>query len=215
MSHASPVRSAAASPRLFDAQFGMPVCGIDEVGRGPLAGPVVAACAFIPAENLSHPVWRDVTDSKKLTARKREYLYPLIIERCVYSIAEARAEEIDALNIHHATLLAMRRAYEGLRDRLTEGHMALVDGKFTPKLSCAAQAVIKGDGLSLSIATASVLAKVTRDRLMARLHDEFPHYGWAKNAGYGTAEHMAGIENFGITPHHRKSFAPCAAKIVA
>lgn len=215
MSHASPVRSAAASPRLFDAQFGAPVCGIDEVGRGPLAGPVVAACAYIPAESLSHPVWSEVTDSKKLTARKREYLYPLIVERCIYSIAEASAEEIDALNIHHATLLAMRRAYDGLQDRLAEGHLALVDGKFVPKLPCAAQAVIKGDSLSLSIATASVLAKVTRDRLMARLHDEFPRYGWVKNAGYGTAEHMAGIENFGITPHHRKSFAPCAAKIVA
>lgn len=208
------LQSTPTSPILFDAGFNLPVCGIDEVGRGPLAGPVVAACAYIPQEHLDHPVWRDVTDSKKLTARKREYLYPLIIERCTYSIAEASAEEIDALNIHHATLLAMRRAYEGMRNALRDGHMALVDGKFTPKLPCAAQAVIKGDSQSLSIATASVLAKVTRDRLMARLHEEFPHYGWAKNAGYGTAEHMAGIENFGITPHHRKSFAPCAAKVV-
>lgn len=203
------------SPHMFDAQFGIPVCGIDEVGRGPLAGPVVAACAYIPADCLSHPVWAEVTDSKKLTTRKREYLYPLIAERCSFAIAEASAEEIDSLNIHHATLLAMRRAYDGLRSQIVDTHMALVDGKFTPKLPCPAQAVVKGDSLSLSIAAASVLAKVTRDRLMVCLHEAFPQYGWANNAGYGTAEHMAGIENFGITPHHRKSFAPCAAKIVA
>ncbi len=192
----------------FDAAFGVPVCGIDEVGRGPLAGPVVTACAFIPEEKLKHPVWKDVTDSKKLTPAKRDYLFEIIKDQCVYSLAEASAEEIDTLNIHHATLLAMKRAYEGVQQKM-QISMALIDGKFAPHLACKTHTVIKGDGLSLSIAAASIIAKVTRDRMMSVLHQQFPHYGWATNAGYGTAEHMDGIARHGITPHHRKSFAPC------
>lgn len=231
MSLKSSVKALKADLAAFDAAFGVPVCGIDEVGRGPLAGPVVTACAYIPPEKLGHPVWKDVNDSKKLTLQKRDYLFEIIRHQCVYAVAEASAEEIDTLNIHHATLLAMKRAYEAMsplcrpersreipdlsaplrsgRDDNNEKLLALIDGKFAPALSCRTQTVVKGDATSLSIAAASILAKVTRDRMMAALHAEFPHYGWATNAGYGTAEHMDGIARHGITPHHRKSFAPC------
>ena len=216
------------------------ICGIDEVGRGPLAGPVMAACVFIPAEKRTLPFFEMITDSKKLSAKKREYLYDHILEHCQCGIAEASAQEIDALNIHHATLLAMKRAYEvmvsspspcfrfaqtslslegegkeGRQPRQGEGVKALVDGKFCPDLPCPAEAVVKGDSKHVEIAAASIIAKVTRDRLMAKLHDEFPYYGWYKNAGYGTAEHRAGIEKHGITKHHRKSFAPCSSYKVA
>ncbi len=195
----------------FDAAFGVPVCGIDEVGRGPLAGPVVTACAFIPAEKLKHPVWSSVNDSKKLTPQKREYLFEIIKDQCIYHIAEASADEIDTLNIHHATLIAMKRAYHGLHEKIAVS-LALIDGKFAPSLPCKTHTVIKGDSQSLSIAAASILAKVTRDRMMQTLHEEFPHYGWDTNAGYGTETHMNGIAAHGITPHHRKSFAPCKSE---
>lgn len=211
----------------FDHHFSSPVCGIDEVGRGPLAGPVVTACAFIPEENLDHPVWAHVQDSKKLTRKKRESLFDTIAANCIFGLAEASAEEIDTLNIHHATLLAMGRSFEAMiqfgsppfippqaggRSEATGGSnmMALIDGKFIPpSLPCPAQAIIKGDSKSLCIAAASILAKVTRDRLMERLHQDFPVYGWERNAGYGTAEHLEAIRQNGITSHHRKSFAPC------
>jgi len=189
-------------------RHGIPVCGIDEAGRGPLAGPVTTACVYIPPEHINRAVWRDVNDSKQLTHAKREFLFDLIRERCVYSIAEASAEEIDTLNIHHATLLAMKRAYEGVHGRM-DATLVLVDGKFAPKVACETKTVIRGDSLSLCIAAASILAKVTRDRYMAKLHDEFPHYGWNSNAGYGTPDHLDGIRQHGITPHHRKSYAPC------
>jgi ribonuclease HII len=213
----------------FDRSFGVPVCGIDEVGRGPLAGPVVAACAFILPAHLDHPVWEQITDSKKLTARKREMLFPLLTSLCRYGIAEIGAAEIDALNIHHATLKAMTQAFSDMTKappfipppagrKFAPGkqggdipELALIDGKFTPALPVAAKAIVKGDGKSLSIAAASIIAKVYRDRLMARLHTEYPAYGWDKNAGYGTAAHLAGIARAGITPYHRRSFAPCMA----
>ena len=208
MSLKSSAKALKANLAAFDAAFGVPVCGIDEVGRGPLAGPVVTACAFIPSDKLVHPVWKEVTDSKKLTAPKRDYLFEIIKSQCVYAVAEASVEEIDTLNIHHATLLAMKRAYEGMSHAM---HMSLVlvDGKFAPALSCATRTVVKGDATSLSIAAASILAKVTRDRMMAQLHAAYPHYGWGTNAGYGTEIHMNGIATHGITPHHRRSFAPC------
>ncbi|HPF79242.1 MAG TPA: ribonuclease HII, partial [Alphaproteobacteria bacterium] len=124
---------------------------------------------------------------------------------------EATCQEIDELNIHHATLLAMKRAYEAMMtNHECFPQTALIDGKFAPKIACKTQTVVKGDSLSLSIAAASILAKVTRDRLMAGLHEEFPHYGWDSNAGYGTKVHMTGLDSHGITPHHRLSFAPCA-----
>lgn len=208
MSSRSSAKASTPDIAAFDAAYGIPVCGIDEVGRGPLAGPVVTACAYIPQDKLAHPVWRQVTDSKKLSPAKRGYLFEIIKHQCVYAVAEASAEEIDALNIHHATLLAMKRAFEAMRD-IADVRLALIDGKFAPALACRTQTVVKGDATSLSIAAASILAKVTRDRMMLQLHEEFPHYGWATNAGYGTAEHMEGIAAHGITPHHRKSFAPC------
>lgn len=185
------------------------VVGIDEAGRGPLAGPVTAACVYIPEVKRGLSFWESVTDSKKLTAKKREYLFGHITEHCSFGIAEASALEIDAINIHQATLLAMKRAYEACGD-IANDHHALIDGKFCPRIACKAQAVVGGDGKHLEIGAASILAKVTRDRLMHQLDALFPVYGWAKNAGYGTPEHMAAIEAHGITDHHRKSFAPCA-----
>ncbi len=210
-------------PRSFDAGFSAPVCGIDEVGRGPLAGPVVAACVFIPEEAKDLSFWQIVTDSKKLSAKKREMLYGEITACCACSIAEISPAEIDELNIHHATLKAMKGAFEQIcHPERSEGSkilraqgpqddniLCLIDGKFAPDIPCRAQTVIKGDSKSLSIAAASIIAKVHRDRLMATLHEQHPHYGWDRNAGYGTAQHLEGIRLHGITPHHRRSFAPC------
>lgn len=189
------------------------VCGVDEVGRGPLAGPVTACCVYVPPSVRGMGFWQIVTDSKKLSAKKRALLAAEIKSHCVYGLAEASPEEIDMLNIHHATLLAMKRAYAGLRDHIStktggKPAYAYIDGKFTPQLDCKAEAMIKGDSRSLSIAAASIVAKVTRDEYMTALAAEFPHYSWESNAGYGTAAHLAGIKNFGITPHHRRSFAP-------
>lgn len=184
------------------------ICGIDEAGRGPLAGPVVAACVLIPAKARGLPFWDGVTDSKKLSVKKREMLFPLIQQHCLCGIAEATAQEIDDLNIHHATLLAMQRAFFACSPHNNDAVLALIDGKFTPALPCTAQAIIGGDGKVLEIGAASILAKVTRDRVMTRLHADHPHYGWDRNAGYGTAEHRAALAQHGPTPHHRQSFAP-------
>ena len=214
----------------FDQQFGTPVCGIDEVGRGPLAGPVVSACVYIPEESRDNPIWSQITDSKKISAIKREKLFEPIKNLCIYGIAEASCQEIDQLNIHHATLLAMKRAYHAMLScfDLIEASkqnppdpsvkpkddiklLALIDGKFAPDLPCKTQTVIKGDSLSLSIGAASILAKVTRDRFMKKLHEEHPHYGWDSNAGYGTKVHMKGLQSHGLTQFHRLSFSPCAS----
>lgn len=185
------------------------VVGIDEAGRGPLAGPVVAACTYISAEMSVVPFVSALNDSKKLTAKKRDILEPQIRELCPYGIGICSAEEIDALNIHQATLLAMHRAYHTMLDTFdVRPDAALIDGKFIPKLPCNAQAVIKGDSRSCSIAAASILAKIHRDRMMAEYHEAYPYYGWDKNAGYGTKAHIEGIHRHGITPYHRKSFAP-------
>lgn len=193
----------------IESAYSGPVCGIDEAGRGPLAGPVVAACVYIPAAALEKPFWLKVTDSKKLTAARRAALYEDIVAHTSFGIAEASVDEIDTLNIHHATLLAMKRAYESMRG--IKMVAALVDGRFVPSISCKTQPVVSGDSLSLSIAAASILAKVTRDRIMDELHAQFPHYGWNSNAGYGTRTHMDGVRVHGITPHHRKSYAPVRA----
>ncbi len=182
------------------------ILGIDEAGRGPLVGPVVAACVYIPKEKTSLSFWGDVTDSKKLSAKKREALFSLITEHGVYGVAEASIEEIDTLNIHHATLLAMKRAYEHCA---VEAEKVLVDGKFCPQLPCSAEAVVKGDSKHVQIAAASIIAKVSRDRLLHKMHDEYRVYNWVKNSGYGTAEHLAALRSHGITPYHRLSFAPC------
>jgi ribonuclease HII len=196
----------------FDSQFGMPLCGIDEVGRGPLAGPVTSACVMIKPDSLENPLWQTITDSKKLTAKKREMLHDFIMENAWVGLAELPPQDIDRLNIHHATLAAMKKAYEAMYATCPQApQLALIDGKFSPALPCKTQTVVKGDSLSISIGAASIIAKVTRDRQMAALHDKYPHYGWNSNAGYGTKVHMEGLERHGVTPHHRLSFAPCAA----
>lgn len=193
--------------------FASPVCGIDEVGRGPLAGPVLSACVYIKPETSHLDFWQEITDSKKMTAKKREKLCPLIKLHSFHGIGTASVEEIDRLNIHHATLLAMRRAYEDMAGKNDiNPQTALIDGRFVPDIPCDRKhAVIKGDSKSLSIAAASVLAKIMRDKLMADLHRAFPFYGWDRNAGYGTAAHIQGLADYGVTPHHRKSFAPVRA----
>ena len=181
------------------------VCGIDEVGRGPLAGPVVACAVILPAN--PHPrLLAELDDSKKLSAKKREALYEIIMAEAVVGLGRAEVDEIDRINILKATFLAMRRAVEALGQPV---ELALVDGNQVPPLPVGrVQCVVKGDGKSLSIAAASVVAKVTRDREMSELSQSFPGYGWERNAGYGTAEHMAAMRRIGLTPHHRKSFAP-------
>jgi ribonuclease HII len=192
----------------LEQNYALPVCGLDEAGRGPLAGPVVAACVFVPPEKRGLEFWGLVNDSKKLTAKKRDMLFDLIREHCVYGIAESSAEEIDQINILQASLLAMGRAFDKCGG--THDWVALVDGNQKPPLPCTIQTVIKGDATSLSIAAASILAKVTRDRIMQDLCTQYPMYGWSKNAGYGTATHIDAIDKFGVTHHHRKSFAPVA-----
>lgn len=190
-------------------------CGLDEVGRGPLAGPVVAACVIVPPDARGMDFWKDVRDSKKIAEKKREKLFDIIMEYCHCGIAACTIEEIDTLNIHHASYLAMERAYAAcLQDNnLSAPPCALVDGKFLPKLPVAMHPIIKGDHVSKTIGAASILAKVTRDRHMIALHEKYPHYDWHSNKGYGTAAHLAGIEKVGITEHHRKSFAPIKNKI--
>lgn len=185
------------------------VCGLDEAGRAPLAGPVTAACVYIPEDTRRKRFWSQVADSKILSPEIRAELYEQIVEHACFGIAHAEVSEIDDINIHHASYLAMKRAYEEMRAAFSlMPVMALVDGKFLPQLPCAMTPVIKGDGISRSIAAASILAKVTRDRLMAKLHEAFPVYGWDTNAGYPTPAHKAAIEEHGVTIHHRRSFAP-------
>ena len=182
------------------------VCGCDEVGRAPLAGPVVAACVYIPKDLHDTPLWQEVNDSKKIAKKKRETLALAIKENAHWGIGEASEEETDAINIVQASFLAMTRAYETMN---MPCDMALIDGNLLPKsFPCSAQSLIKGDTKSVSIAAASIIAKVHRDQMMTRLAAIHPHYGWERNAGYPTKEHLAGINARGITEHHRKSFAP-------
>lgn len=183
---------------------GLIIAGIDEVGRGPLAGPVVACAVILPADISLLPA--GITDSKKLTAKRREKLAPLLREICTYTLGEASVAEIDAHNILQATFIAMRRALDGLPIR---PDFALIDGNQLPKgLACPARTLVEGDAKCLSIAAASIIAKVERDRLMQQLDKEFPGYGWASNAGYGSAGHLSALKELGPTPHHRRSFSP-------
>ena len=183
------------------------VCGIDEAGRGPLAGPVVAAAVILdPARPIV-----GLNDSKKLSEKKRDALAELIRERALaWCVAEASVEEIDQLNILHATLLAMQRAVAGLAVQPTS---ALVDGNRCPKLAIPAEAVIKGDGKIASIAAASILAKTVRDAGMLVLHAQYPQYGFDRHMGYPTAAHFAALEKHGASPEHRKSFGPVARQL--
>ncbi|MFT4267024.1 MAG: ribonuclease HII [Xenophilus sp.] len=180
------------------------LAGVDEAGRGPLAGPVVAAAVILDDQ---HPI-RGLADSKTLTPLKRERLHDEILAKALCcSIAQASVEEIDTHNILQATMLAMRRAVAGLRLRPAK---VLVDGNRLPALDVLAEAVVKGDALVKSISAASILAKVHRDRLCRQLHDEFPHYGFARHKGYGTPEHLAALLHHGACVHHRRSFSPVA-----
>lgn len=188
------------------------VCGVDEAGRGPLAGPVVAAAAWLDPNTLPEALRDGLNDSKKLSARKRDMLFELLLtspHAVRYGIAEASVAEIDQINILRASHLAMERAVLALQAQAGWGcDLALIDGNQAPRsFPCPTQCVIKGDGLSLSIAAASILAKVTRDRGMLELDRQFPHYGWARNMGYPTAEHRAAVSQHGPSPHHRRSFA--------
>lgn len=186
----------------YESHHPSPVCGIDEVGRGPWAGPVMAAAVILDPARIP----AGLNDSKKLTAARREALVPLIMDMAQVGIGSASVAEIDEINILQATYLAMRRAIAALP---TAPAFALIDGNRTPPdLPCPAQTIIKGDSISLSIAAASIVAKVARDRLMADLAAEYPGYGWETNAGYGTAAHQAGLRSHGVTPHHRRSFKP-------
>lgn len=181
---------------------GLLIAGIDEVGRGPLAGPVTAAAVILDLDRLP----QGLNDSKKLSAARRVGLSAEIAATAEVSLAWASVEEIDTLNIRNASLLAMRRAVEGLPRRPDH---ALIDGNaLPPGLPCDATTIIKGDARSVSIAAASIIAKVARDTLMIELSERFPGYGWDRNAGYPTAEHRAALQHLGVTPHHRRSFRP-------
>lgn len=186
-----------------------PIIGVDEVGRGPWAGPVFACAALLferpaPAEFLNA-----LGDSKMLSRKKREALAPEIPKYAVIALAEASVDEIGALNILGATKLAMKRAVEALESKIeTPVSLALVDGNQPPKLSCNVKSVVKGDGISASIAAASIFAKVARDRYMADLAIQYPGYGWERNAGYGVPEHKTGLYSLGVTIHHRRTFTP-------
>ena len=191
----------------LESQAGGKVAGIDEAGRGPWAGPVVAAAAILDPATLPRSLVARLDDSKKLNRKIRETLFGELQGKAAIGVGIADIGEIDTINILQATLLAMRRALDNLP---FQPDFALVDGNRAPDLPCPCRTVVKGDSRSLSIAAASIVAKVTRDRLMRRLAEEFPGYGWERNAGYGTAEHRAALERLGITPHHRRSFAPIA-----
>ncbi|WP_459622323.1 ribonuclease HII, partial [Burkholderia sp. 3C] len=190
----------------FDAP-GEIVCGVDEAGRGPLAGPVVAAAVILdPARPIV-----GLDDSKALSAKKREALYAEIVARSLaWCVASASVEEIDTINILHATMLAMRRAVEGLSVVPT---LAKIDGNRCPPLTIRSEAIIGGDALVPSISAASIIAKVTRDRLLVDLHASFPLYGFDVHSGYGTPKHLSALREHGPCEHHRRSFAPVRAAL--
>jgi ribonuclease HII len=191
------------------------VCGIDEAGRGPLAGPVVAAAVVLDPKRFPRSLRRRLDDSKVLAIEERQACWKLLTGcagrgAAQIGIGAASAREIDRINILRAALLAMARAVAALK---VAPEMALVDGNIAPRLACPVHTVIGGDGLSFSIAAASVIAKVTRDRLMRALAKHYPGYGWATNVGYATREHGEAIARLGPTPHHRRSFAPVRAAL--
>ena len=185
------------------------VCGVDEAGRGPLAGPVYAAAVILdPALSIE-----GLADSKKLTPRQRRTLAPEIRSRAIaWSVASASVEEIDALNILQASLLAMRRAVEGLA---VTPHEVLVDGLHRPRLSVPVQAIVRGDATVAVISAASILAKVTRDEEMLALHRRHPQYGFDRHKGYPTSAHLAALREHGVCAAHRRSFAPVRQLLAA
>jgi ribonuclease HII len=185
----------------FENNFSLPIAGIDEVGRGPLAGPVIAAAVILDRENIPE----GINDSKKIPKAKRILLAEKIKENSIYAYGAASEIEIDEINILQASLLAMKRA----SDRLSVvPKTTLIDGNFKPDIKNNTISIIKGDSKSVSIAAASILAKVYRDEIMLKYSKQFPEYGFQTNSGYGTKEHLSALKNYGITPIHRKSFKP-------
>ena len=182
------------------------VCGVDEAGRGPLVGAVVAGAVVL---DPNKPI-DGLKDSKKLTAAKRDFLYEQILENAkAWGVGEASPAEIDQINILQATMLAMRRAIEDLSIRMGAWpEKALIDGNRCPELPIAAEAIIKGDAKEPAISAASIIAKVTRDRQMMRLHDQYPEYGFAQHMGYPTEAHFAALKQYGACSEHRRSFSP-------
>lgn len=191
---------------------GAVIAGIDEAGRGPWAGPVVAAAVVFDIAKAPQALCDAIDDSKKLTPAVRERLCAEILgcPAVGVGIGRAEVEEIDRLNILKATFLAMARAVEDIGRPVDH---AIIDGNRAPPLPCTVEMLVKGDSRSLSIAAASIVAKVTRDREMRKLAAQFPGYGWETNAGYGTPEHEAAVARLGVTPHHRRSFAPVRARL--
>jgi len=184
------------------------VAGVDEAGRGPWAGPVVAAAVILDPNNTPE----GIADSKKLTENKREAIFEELLLKADIGIAFADPERIDRDNILAATLWSMQQAIASLN---THPDMALIDGNRAPKLNCAVETIVKGDALSLSIAAASIAAKVSRDRMMRHFDKNYPGYGFAKHKGYGTAAHSKALKTLGVTPLHRRSFEPVRAAIAA
>ena len=185
----------------FENNFSLPIAGIDEVGRGPLAGPVIAAAVILDRKNIPE----GINDSKKIPKAKRILLAEKIKENSIYAYGAASEIEIDEINILQASLLAMKRA----SDRLSVvPKTTLIDGNFKPDIKNNTISIIKGDTKSVSIAAASILAKVYRDEIMLKYSKQFPEYGFQTNSGYGTKEHLSALKNYGITPIHRKSFKP-------
>ncbi len=179
-----------------------PLAGVDEAGRGPLAGPVVAAAVILDRKRIP----KGLNDSKQMQPNAREEAYGNILDMAVgVGVGEASVDEIDLLNIRQATHLAMARAVRALPQA---AQFALVDGNDAPALPCPCETLVKGDARSVSIAAASIVAKVTRDRMMTALHEEFPGYGWLANKGYSTEEHLSALARLGPCRHHRRSFAP-------
>lgn len=211
------VRRATAGPDFsIEAAHGGPVAGVDEAGRGPLAGPVLAAAVIFPAPPPA-ALAALLDDSKRLDARRREAAHAALLEAeaagmALIGLGAASAAEIGRLNILRATHLAMARAVARLR---VFPALALVDGNAPPPLSCAVRCVVGGDGLSFSIAAASIMAKVVRDRAMARLDPRWPGYGFARHAGYPTAAHREALARLGPSPHHRRGFSPVDQAVLA
>ena len=185
----------------FDQDYETPIIGVDEVGRGPLAGPVISAAIILNKEKIPE----GINDSKKLSKKKREVINEELISQHSFAIGIASVEEIDKINILQASLLAMKRAVLNLN---IKPQTILVDGNKLPDLEYNMYPIIKGDSKSISIAAASIIAKVYRDKLMQDLSLQYPGYYWEKNSGYGTKQHLLALNNLGVTPIHRKSFAP-------
>ena len=188
----------------LELEFPQPLAGVDEAGCAPLAGPVVAAAVILNRDNFP----RGIDDSKNLPIDKREKLYARIVKCSAWGVGSASVEEIDTINIYWARMLAMTRAVEALG---LEPAWVLVDGNACPRWQRPSKAIIDGDAKCRSIAAASIIAKVTRDRMMAELARDHPGYGWETNRGYGTAHHQRALRELGVTPHHRRSFAPVRA----